>query len=108
MNVVLIGTSCYIRSEYSSVKWRGAFVGAVFAMQGIGILMAAAVAAVVAAIFDAAYPATPFPVYPPGCVSWAWQDSGKTISCPPANRQYYYQQILSSCPEQADYVCKCL
>ncbi|CAL8470992.1 g10534 [Coccomyxa elongata] len=34
---------CQIASEYSSSKWRGAFVASVFAMQGLGILVAAIV-----------------------------------------------------------------
>jgi PHS family inorganic phosphate transporter-like MFS transporter len=35
--------SATIMSEYSTTKWRGALIGAVFAMQGIGLLVAAIV-----------------------------------------------------------------
>jgi len=53
--------SATIMSEYSSKMSRGAYIGSVFAMQGMGILAAAAVTAIVAACFDAAYPSKPYP-----------------------------------------------
>ncbi|KAK9901321.1 hypothetical protein WJX75_006338 [Coccomyxa subellipsoidea] len=43
--------SATIASEYSSSKWRGAFVASVFAMQGFGILSAAIVSCVTIAAF---------------------------------------------------------
>jgi MFS family permease len=58
--------SATIMSEYSSVMSRGAYIGSVFAMQGMGILAAAAVTAIIAAIFSAAYPAGPYPWNGPG------------------------------------------
>jgi len=70
--------SATIMSEYSNKNNRGGFVAAVFAMQGIGILTAAAVALIVTAIFDHAYPGTPY---------------GKSVDL-----------IRGSCPKQADYV----
>ena len=53
--------SATIMSEYSSRLSRGAFVSAVFAMQGVGILTAATVAIIVTQCFNAYYPAPPFP-----------------------------------------------
>ncbi|KAK9846381.1 hypothetical protein WJX81_002681 [Elliptochloris bilobata] len=43
--------SASIASEYASTKWRGAFVGSVFAMQGFGILSAAVVSVITIACF---------------------------------------------------------
>ncbi|KAL5720785.1 Low affinity inorganic phosphate transporter 8 [Ranunculus cassubicifolius] len=49
--------SAVIMSEYSNQKTRGAFIAAVFAMQGIGILVAGAVAMIVSKSFLHAFPA---------------------------------------------------
>jgi PHS family inorganic phosphate transporter-like MFS transporter len=70
--------SATIMSEYSNKANRGGFVAAVFAMQGIGILTAAAVALIVTSIFKHAYPGTPF---------------GSSV-----------ELIRGSCPREADYV----
>ncbi|CAM6125842.1 unnamed protein product [Calypogeia fissa] len=50
-------------SEYSNTRTRGAFVGAVFAMQGIGYLVAAAVTIGVTSIFNDQNPRQPFTFY---------------------------------------------
>lgn len=52
--------SATIMSEFSNVANRGAFVGSVFAMQGVGILCSATVALAVTSIFSHAFPAPPF------------------------------------------------
>ena len=52
-----------IMSEFSNRKNRGAYVASVFAMQGIGILLAGGIVAITAACIDAAYPAGRFPQY---------------------------------------------
>nr|GMD75479.1 inorganic phosphate transporter 1-4-like [Ipomoea batatas] len=49
--------SATIMSEYANKKTRGAFIAAVFAMQGFGILAGGVVAIVVSAAFKAAFPA---------------------------------------------------
>ncbi|XP_028780691.1 inorganic phosphate transporter 1-4 [Neltuma alba] len=49
--------SATIMSEYANKKTRGAFIAAVFAMQGFGILAGGMVAIIVAAAFNARYPA---------------------------------------------------
>ena len=54
----------------------------------MGILMAAAIAAIVAAIFNAAFPANPYPVAVPGCSSFTIQSG--TTPCPVANQNFYY------------------
>ncbi|KAF8009805.1 hypothetical protein BT93_J0716 [Corymbia citriodora subsp. variegata] len=56
--------SAVIMSEYANQKTRGGFIAAVFAMQGVGILVAGAVAMLVSKIFLAAFPADPFDVDP--------------------------------------------
>lgn len=52
--------SAVIMSEYANQKTRGGFIAAVFAMQGIGILVAGAVAMAVSKAFLVAYPAPKF------------------------------------------------
>ncbi|KAM5556909.1 low affinity inorganic phosphate transporter 8-like [Rosa sericea] len=52
--------SAVIMSEYANTKTRGGFVAAVFAMQGIGILVAGVVALVVSRAFMLAFPADNF------------------------------------------------
>ncbi|KAJ4844154.1 putative inorganic phosphate transporter 1-2 [Turnera subulata] len=54
--------SAVIMSEYSNQKTRGAFIAAVFAMQGTGILFGAVVATLISRIFMSAYPAPPYSV----------------------------------------------
>ena len=52
--------SAVIMSEYANQKTRGAFIAAVFAMQGVGILVAGAVAMIVSKSFLVAYKAEVF------------------------------------------------
>ena len=49
--------SATIMSEYANKKTRGAFIAAVFAMQGFGILAGGVVAIIVSSAFDAKFPA---------------------------------------------------
>ncbi|KAM1119674.1 hypothetical protein ACFX15_043057 [Malus domestica] len=58
--------SATIMAEYSNKKSRGAFIAAVFAMQGFGILAGGVVAIVVSAIFNSLYHAEPYSVDPLG------------------------------------------
>ncbi|GKU85754.1 hypothetical protein SLEP1_g379 [Rubroshorea leprosula] len=52
--------SATIMSEYANKKTRGAFISAVFAMQGFGILASGIVALIVSAAFNSAFPAPAF------------------------------------------------
>ncbi|KAE8685461.1 putative inorganic phosphate transporter 1-12 [Hibiscus syriacus] len=52
--------SATIMSEYANKKTRGAFIAAVFAMQGFGILAGGMVVIVVSGAFKAMYPSPPF------------------------------------------------
>ncbi|CAJ1976553.1 unnamed protein product [Sphenostylis stenocarpa] len=56
--------SATIMSEYANKKTRGAFIAAVFAMQGFGILTGGMVAIVASAAFNALYPAPSFHINP--------------------------------------------
>ncbi|XP_028780750.1 probable inorganic phosphate transporter 1-5 [Neltuma alba] len=56
--------SATIMSEYANKKTRGAFIAAVFAMQGFGILAGGIVSLIVSAAFDHAYKAPPYNVNP--------------------------------------------
>ncbi|TXG72363.1 hypothetical protein EZV62_000942 [Acer yangbiense] len=52
--------SATIMSEYANRKTRGAFIAAVFAMQGFGILTGGMAAIIVSAAFKAIYPASTY------------------------------------------------
>ncbi|XP_028780717.1 probable inorganic phosphate transporter 1-5 isoform X2 [Neltuma alba] len=54
--------SATIMSEYANKKTRGAFIAAVFAMQGFGILVGGIVSLIVSTAFDHAYKAPPYKV----------------------------------------------
>ncbi|KAI3888875.1 hypothetical protein MKX03_036059 [Papaver bracteatum] len=54
--------SATIMSEYSNKKTRGAFIAAVFAMQGFGILSGGVFAIVISSIFKSVYKAPPYEV----------------------------------------------
>lgn len=54
--------SATIMSEYANKKTRGAFIAAVFAMQGFGILAGGMVAIIVASAFKAKFPAPAYEV----------------------------------------------
>ncbi|KAB1205348.1 putative inorganic phosphate transporter 1-5 [Morella rubra] len=58
--------SATIMAEYANKKTRGAFIAAVFAMQGFGILCGGAVAICVSAIFRSLFPARAYSVDPTG------------------------------------------
>lgn len=56
--------SATIMSEYSNKKTRGAFIAAVFAMQGFGILAGGVFAIIMSSIFDARFKAPTYEVDP--------------------------------------------
>ncbi|KAL6648840.1 hypothetical protein ACP70R_013064 [Stipagrostis hirtigluma subsp. patula] len=56
--------SATIMSEYANKRTRGAFIAAVFAMQGFGILAGGAVAIGITAAFKSRFPAPPYAVDP--------------------------------------------
>ncbi|XP_043711081.1 inorganic phosphate transporter 1-4-like [Telopea speciosissima] len=58
--------SATIMSEYSNKKTRGAFIAAVFAMQGFGIIAGGTMAILVSSIFNHYYPAPPYSKDPIG------------------------------------------
>lgn len=58
--------SATIMSEYANKKTRGAFIAAVFAMQGFGILAGGVFAMIMAAAFDARFKAPTYEVDPVG------------------------------------------
>ncbi|KAL8460205.1 hypothetical protein ACS0TY_031157 [Phlomoides rotata] len=58
--------SATIMSEYANKKTRGAFIAAVFAMQGFGILAGGIMAMISSSVFDAVFHAAPYEVDPIG------------------------------------------
>uniref|UniRef100_A0A0D3GFZ9 H(+)/Pi cotransporter n=1 Tax=Oryza barthii TaxID=65489 RepID=A0A0D3GFZ9_9ORYZ len=64
--------SATIMSEFANRRTRGAFIAAVFSMQGFGILVSSAVTMAVAAAFDH-YTGYPAPLDTPECADLTWR-----------------------------------
>lgn len=84
-------------------RTRGAFIAAVFAMQGTGILCAGAVGAIVAAIYNHVEQAPPFNVDPvasvPDSADFVWRII-LMFGAVPAAATYYYRMKM---PETARF-----
>ena len=102
--------SATIMSEYSSRLSRGAFISAVFAMQGIGYLTACAVSTAVIAGYNNVIESGPFPQSIYGCKSWSSNFNTteskilKSSGCPAYRKDAYIQAIAKSCPIEVDHV----
>uniref|UniRef100_A0A0D9Z254 H(+)/Pi cotransporter n=1 Tax=Oryza glumipatula TaxID=40148 RepID=A0A0D9Z254_9ORYZ len=95
--------SATIMSEYASKKTRGAFIAAVFAMQGFGILFGAIVALVVSAGFRHAYPAPSYAQNPAASLAPQADYTWRLIlmfGTIPAGLTYYWRMKM---PETARY-----
>ncbi|XP_047319304.1 low affinity inorganic phosphate transporter 1-like [Impatiens glandulifera] len=95
--------SATIMSEYANKKTRGAFIAAVFAMQGFGILAGGAVACIVSSSFKAAYPAPAYDVNPVASVvheaDYVWRII-LMFGAIPAAMTFYWRMKM---PETARY-----
>ena len=95
--------SATIMSEYANKKTRGAFIAAVFAMQGFGILGGATVSIIVSAAFNNAYSAPAFSVDPvastPPEADFVWRIIFM-LGALPAALTYYWRMKM---PETARY-----
>ncbi|KAK6255230.1 hypothetical protein QUC31_016894 [Theobroma cacao] len=95
--------SATIMSEYANKKTRGAFISAVFAMQGFGILAGGIVALIVSAAFDHAYKAPPYSVDADGSTvpeaDYIWRII-LMFGAVPALLTYYWRMKM---PETARY-----
>ncbi|KAL5711832.1 Low affinity inorganic phosphate transporter 1 [Ranunculus cassubicifolius] len=95
--------SATIMSEYANKKTRGAFIAAVFAMQGFGILAGGMVGIIVSAIFKAAYKAPSYAVDPIGSTvvqaDYVWRII-VMVGAVPAMLTYYWRMKM---PETARY-----
>ncbi|KAI6693525.1 hypothetical protein NL676_021235 [Syzygium grande] len=95
--------SATIMSEYANKKTRGAFIAAVFAMQGFGILGGGIVALIVASAFDHKYKAPAYQVDPIGSTvpqaDYAWRII-LMFGALPAALAYYWRMKM---PETARY-----
>jgi PHS family inorganic phosphate transporter-like MFS transporter len=95
--------SATIMSEYSNTRTRGAFIAAVFSMQGLGLLTAASVALAISGGLNNKYPAPPFDVNPVASVNpqcdIAWRIIFM-IGAIPATATFYYRLRM---PETARY-----
>ncbi|KAH7434204.1 hypothetical protein KP509_06G005700 [Ceratopteris richardii] len=95
--------SATIMSEYANKRTRGAFIAAVFAMQGIGILAGATVSIVVSAAFNNTYHRPPFNVDPIGSTppqaDFVWRIVFM-VGAIPAMLTFYWRMKM---PETARY-----
>ncbi|KAK8446775.1 hypothetical protein SEVIR_9G542800v4 [Setaria viridis] len=95
--------SATIMSEYANKKTRGAFIAAVFAMQGFGILFGTIVALLVSAAFRNAYPAPSFAENPQASLvpqaDYMWRII-LMFGTIPAALTYYWRMKM---PETARY-----
>ncbi|KAK6929785.1 Major facilitator, sugar transporter-like [Dillenia turbinata] len=95
--------SATIMSEYANKKTRGAFIAAVFAMQGFGILAGGMFAIIVSASFKALYPAPAYEVDPIGSTvpqaDYVWRII-LMFGALPALLTYYWRMKM---PETARY-----
>ncbi|KAE8676234.1 Detected protein of confused Function [Hibiscus syriacus] len=94
--------SATIMSEYANKKTRGAFIAAVFAMQGFGIL-AGGIFAILSAAFNAWFHAPPYEVNPAGSTvpeaDYVWRII-LIVGALPAALTYYWRRKM---PETARY-----
>ncbi|KAJ4878261.1 putative inorganic phosphate transporter 1-6 [Raphanus sativus] len=95
--------SATIMSEYANKRTRGAFVAAVFAMQGFGILAAGCVSLIVSAIFDHKFPSPAYMVDPSASTvpqaDYVWRII-LMLGAVPALLTYYWRAKM---PETARY-----
>ncbi|CDY22354.1 BnaA06g36760D [Brassica napus] len=95
--------SATIMSEYANKKTRGAFIAAVFAMQGVGILAGGFVALAVSSIFDKTFPAPSYAVdralSTPPQADYIWRII-VMFGALPAALTYYWRMKM---PETARY-----
>jgi len=95
--------SATIMSEYANTKTRGAFVAAVFAMQGVGILAAGAVGIIASSIFNHIHHVPVFAVDPirstPREADFVWRFIF-ALGALPAAATFYYRMKM---PETARY-----
>ncbi|KAG0585124.1 hypothetical protein KC19_3G260500 [Ceratodon purpureus] len=95
--------SATIMSEYANQKTRGAFIAAVFAMQGIGIVAGATVSIIVSSCFRRAFPSPSFMDNPvlsqPPEADYVWRIIFMFGAVPAAVTFYYRMQM----PETARY-----
>ncbi|XP_016186479.1 inorganic phosphate transporter 1-4 [Arachis ipaensis] len=95
--------SATIMSEYANKKTRGAFIAAVFAMQGFGILAGGIFAIVISSIFKAKFDSPPYKVDPVGSTvpeaDFAWRVI-LMVGALPAALTYYWRTKM---PETARY-----
>ncbi|XP_052160218.1 probable inorganic phosphate transporter 1-9 [Oryza glaberrima] len=90
--------SATIMSEFANRRTRGAFIAAVFSMQGFGILVSSAVTMAVAAAFDH-YTGYPAPLDTPECADLTWRII-LMAGAVPAALTYYWRMSM---PETARY-----
>ena len=93
--------SATIMSEYANTKTRGAFVGAVFANQGFGILVSAAIATMVSSGLRTEYPAPAYELDPVASTSagadYVWRIVFM-FGCVPAGLTYYWRTKMPETP----------
>jgi PHS family inorganic phosphate transporter-like MFS transporter len=93
--------SATIMSEFANKKTRGAFVAALFSMQGLGILASSMVTMVVSKIFEAAASKNLSGNHTPEDADIVWRLI-LILGAVPAGLTYYWRMMM---PETARYMC---
>jgi PHS family inorganic phosphate transporter-like MFS transporter len=96
--------SATIMSEFANRRTRGAFIAAVFSMQGFGILVSSAVTMAVAAAFDH-YTGYPAPLDTPECADLAWRII-LMAGAVPAALTYYWRMSMPETARYQLYLCR--
>ncbi|KAG2701058.1 hypothetical protein I3760_06G025900 [Carya illinoinensis] len=101
--------SATIMAEYSNKRTRGAFIAAVFAMQGFGILCGGTVAILVSTIFRALFPAHAYSVDPTGSTvpqaDYVWRII-LMFGAVPAALTFYWRMKMPETPRYTALVAK--
>ncbi|GMP47021.1 hypothetical protein CsSME_00014962 [Camellia sinensis var. sinensis] len=101
--------SATIMAEYSNKKTRGAFIAAVFAMQGFGIISGGVVAMAVSALFRSLYHAPSYAVNPLRSTvpeaDYVWRII-LMVGALPAALTYYYRMKMPETPRYTALVAK--
>ncbi|KAF8006375.1 hypothetical protein BT93_K0620 [Corymbia citriodora subsp. variegata] len=101
--------SATIMSEYSNKKTRGAFIAAVFAMQGFGILAGGVFAIIISSAFNARFPSLPYqkdPIHSTvPAADFVWRII-VMVGAVPAALTYYWRMKMPETPRYTALVAK--
>nr|GMD31077.1 probable inorganic phosphate transporter 1-9 [Ipomoea batatas] len=98
--------SATIMSEFANKRTRGAFIAAVFSMQGFGILVSSTVTMVVCSIFIRAANLSPENLHTPASADLAWRII-MMIGAVPAGMTYYWRMMMPETARHGRHLLAC-